>query len=281
MARANNQESVSCKIVPFMGSDVEILRARFVTQKFSKHFHEGYAVGFIESGAMKFKYRGSNLIAPKGSINLVVPGEVHDGHSADDEGWGYRMFYLSPELLMSAARELSAKHPVQPHFSKGVLDDSIFAQAIYDTHMSLGNSDVSNLEKETLLLRMLVNWIIRHGEDRLRCPDVGSEHRAVGLAREFMLDQHAEDVRLDDLAKLVDLSPFHFVRVFEKQLGITPHAFLMQARVNHSKKLITSSKRLADIAAECGFSDQSHLTRQFRRQFGITPGKYRKIVQNN
>ncbi|WP_291330042.1 AraC family transcriptional regulator [Desulfovibrio sp. UCD-KL4C] len=280
MANRKSNEAVSCKLLPFMGSGVEVLRAHYVTQTFSKHFHEGYAVGFIESGAMGFRYRGSNLLASKGSINLVVPGEIHDGHAASDEGWRYRMFYLPPEVLMSAARELGSK-PVQPYFSMGVLEDTELAAAIYEAHFILQQDEATVLEKETLLLRMLISWISRHGEVRTNCPGVGSEHRAVRLAREYMQDQPAENVGLEKLAGLGGLSPFHFVRVFEKHFGITPHAYLMQTRVNHAKNMLSRSMRIADIAAECGFADQSHLTRQFRRQFGLTPGQYRKIVQNN
>lgn len=280
MPARKTTETVTCRLLPFMGSTVEVLRARYVTQTFSKHFHEGYAVGFIESGAMGFRYRGSDVLAPKGSINLVVPGEIHDGHAASVEGWGYRMFYLPTEILMSAARELSAK-PVQPHFSMGVLEDKELAAAIYKAHFTLQQNEATLLEKEILLLKLLINWISRHGEDRSNCPQVGSEHRAVRLASEYMQDQSAENVGLEKLAGLGGLSPFHFVRVFEKHFGITPHAYLMQTRVNKAKKMLSCSMRLADIAAECGFADQSHLTRQFHRQFGLTPGHYRKIVQNN
>jgi len=242
--------------------------------------HEEYAVGVIENGAMGFRYRGADLVAARGAVNLVVPGEVHDGHAAADEGWAYRMFYLSPEILFRAAAEINVK-AVQPHFREGVIDDSLLAREIMQVHLTFSENSASILEKEILLLRLLINWISRHADDRKSWPDTGSEHRAVSLAREFMEECFAEDINLEQLAELGSLSHFYFVRVFEKELGITPYAYLMQTRVNRAKSMLSTSLRLADIAARCGFYDQSHLTRQFRNQFGITPGKYRNIIQNS
>ena len=86
---------------------------------------------------------------------------------------------------------------------------------------------------------------------------------------------------LAELARMAGLSPFHLVRVFEKRLGITPHAYLTQTRVERARQRLATGGRIADIAVDCGFSDQAHLTRLFKRQTGITPGKYRKIVQNS
>lgn len=280
MKHGKHEEIATYKVVPFIGGDVEMLRARYVTQHFSRHFHEEYAVGFIEQGAMGFRYRGADLVASRGTINLVVPGEAHDGHAATDTGWIYRMFYLPPEVVLRAAAELTP-NPSQPHFRKGVLEDADLARTILETHAALESGGATSLESQTRLLRLLVNWINRHGEERPGWPGIGNEHRAVRLAREYMRDNPAEDVSLEHLARLGNLSPFHFLRVFERDLGITPHAFLVQARVNRAKKLLAGPLRLADVAAECGFSDQSHLNRWFRRQFGITPGRYRNFVQNS
>lgn len=256
-----------------------MLRASYTNQNFSRHMHEDYAVGIIERGAMGFRYRGENLVASKGLINLVVPGESHDGHAFSEEGWTYRMFYLPPELMKNAAAEISPKS-FQPHFRAGILDDSQLANQIIQVHKILDEEKTSSLEKETLLLTLLINWITRHADSQRNIPPEGSEHRAVQIAREYIEDCYTDDSNLEQLSELGGLSPFHFIRVFEKHTGITPHAYLTQVRVNRAKTMLDSGLRLAEIAATCGFFDQSHLTRHFRRQFGITPGKYRNFIQN-
>lgn len=275
----NCAESSRVSTLPFLGG-VDMLRARFVTQTFSRHFHEGFAVGCIESGAMRFTYRGESVVAARGQVNLVVPGEVHDGHGADEDGWAYRMFYLRPEALMEAARALFA-HPGLPHFRPGVLDDPGLAECIARTHRRLESPDVSLIEKETRLLWLLAHWISRHADEPGAWPEDGREHGAVRRAREIIEDRFAEDLPLAELARLAGLSPFHLVRVFEKRVGVTPHAYLTQTRVERARQRLARGARIADTAAECGFSDQSHLTRLFKRQTGVTPGKYRKIVQNS
>lgn len=272
-------ESFALKKIHLLDHDVEVLRASYVSHNFSRHMHEDYALGVIEEGAMGFRYRGEDLVASSGLVNLVVPGEVHDGHSAADNGWTYSMFYLPPELLFAAAQE-SSNRPVQPHFRMGVLDDHDLAAQVRLVHKKIFSSS-SALENETMLLKLLVSWIFRHGDEKASCPEPGNEHRAVQLAREFMEDCFADEINLGQLSGLGGLSYYHFIRVFEREVGMTPHAYLMQARVNRSRSMLGSSMRLADIAACCGFCDQSHLTRSFRRQFGVTPGRYRTFIQNN
>jgi len=279
MPRLAPKESTSMTTLPFLGG-VDLLRARFVTQRFSKHFHEGFAVGCIEDGAMRFRYLGETVVAPKGQINLVVPGEAHDGHGADQEGWAYRMFYLRPEAMMEAAKALMAR-PNLPNFRTGVIDDPQLSACIGKTHRMLGSPDVSTIEKETRLLWLLTNWISRHADERGNWPKDGKEHQAVNRARDIIQARFDEDLSLTELALLAGLSPFHLVRVFERQLGVTPHGYLTQTRVERARGRLSGASRIADIAMECGFSDQAHLTRLFKRQTGITPGKYRKIVQNN
>ncbi|WP_316898631.1 AraC family transcriptional regulator [Pseudodesulfovibrio indicus] len=278
------RETSHVATLPLWGG-VDLLRARFVTQSFSKHFHEGFAVGCIESGAMRFRYRGESLVAARGQVNLVVPGEPHDGHGADRDGWAYRMFYLKPEALAAAAGELAARNRTTarglPHFRAGVLDDPALAARIRQTHRRLENPAVPLMEKESLLLDLLTGWIRRHADDRTGGVRAGREHRAVNLAREVIEARFAEDLPLFELARLAGLSPFHLVRVFELQLGVTPHAYLTQTRIERARRRLAGEDRLADIAMDCGFADQPHLTRLFKRQTGVTPGKYRKILQNS
>lgn len=265
--------------LPFMGG-VDMLRARFVTHSFSRHFHDGFAVGCIEDGAMRFRYMGETVVAPRGQVNLVVPGEAHDGHGATEEGWAYRMFYLRPEALLEAAAMLM-RRPNLPHFRTGVIDDPQLAACIGRTHRLLESPDTSAIEKETRLIWLLTDWISRHADERGSLPETGDEHRAVTRARDLIQSCYGEDMSLTELSREAGLSPFHLVRVFTGAVGVTPHGYLTQVRVERARERLAGDARMADIAAECGFSDQAHLTRLFKRQTGVTPGKYRKILQNN
>jgi AraC family transcriptional regulator len=104
------------------------------------------------------------------------------------------------------------------------------------------------------------------------------QSRAVGDAVAFIQHHYAEPISLDDIAAAAHLSPYHLARLFKQATGHTPHQYLIQVRANSARALLTSGageRSLADVATAVGFADQSHLTRHFKRQFGITPKRVR------
>ena len=258
---------------------VELLRAHYERHAFSRHSHDGYALGLIEDGALRFRYLHREHVAQRGDINLVVPGECHDGRAVDVTGWTYRMFYLSAQVLSDAANELGIGCAL-PDFAAGVLQDPELAQCIRAAHIRLLHPDAGKLEKESRLLHLLTSWIHRHAEQPGSASRPGLEPLAVRRAKDYLLANYAHNAGLADLAAAADMSPFHLLRVFARTTGQTPHEFLIQKRVDAAKELLRSSLPLARIAADCGFADQSHMTRLFRRQHGLTPGKYRNILLN-
>ncbi|GAB7081291.1 AraC family transcriptional regulator [Megalodesulfovibrio paquesii] len=258
---------------------VELLRARFRTQHFDRHVHDGYALGVIERGALQFWYLGRKMTASAGQVNLVVPGEPHDGHAADQEGWAYRMFYLAPEVVDTACGELSPRR-LRPHFDAGVLDDPALAAAVTGAHRIWASPQASALARQTVLLHVLTAWITRHAELRATLPRLGEERGAAIRALSLLRERYAEDLSLETLAAHAGLSPFHLVRVFKARYGLAPHAYLVQIRLARARRLLETSDRLADIAAATGFADQSHLTRLFKKRYGLTPGALRNFLQN-
>lgn len=87
----------------------------------------------------------------------------------------------------------------------------------------------------------------------------------------------AEDIALDDLAAAAGVSRFHFLRLFKNSLGMTPHRFVMDQRLAAARKLLAETdQQLADVAANTGFSSQSHLCTSMRRRLGVTPKQWRR-----
>jgi AraC family transcriptional regulator len=91
------------------------------------------------------------------------------------------------------------------------------------------------------------------------------------------IDAHlTENLQLATLAQLLDLSQFHFSRLFKQSLGISPYQYLIQQRVERAQQLLQGRDRaITDIALDCGFSSSSHLSKQFRQVTGMTPTAYR------
>lgn len=85
------------------------------------------------------------------------------------------------------------------------------------------------------------------------------------------------NILLSDLAELAGLSEFHFHRMFRQSIGIPPHKWLMQTRVERAKTLLTTLP-MSEVSAACGFSSQSHFVRSFKQQIGVTPGQYLRLM---
>ncbi|MGE4505254.1 MAG: AraC family ligand binding domain-containing protein [Desulfovibrionaceae bacterium] len=256
---------------------VELLRARFLGQRFARHFHEGYCLGVIESGALAFRYRGREVVAPAGSVNLAVPGEVHDGHAAGDEGWAYRMFYLDPAALAPLLKENDAP----PRFGPGVLHDPALARALARLHRELEAGGVGPLEGRTRFLGLMSAWMRRHAEHGPHEPAPTGQHPGLERVRAMLAERCHEELPLAELAAEAGLSPWHMARSFATHYGLPPHAYRNQERVRRAALALRSGASPAEAGAGAGFADQAHLTRWFRRLMGLTPARYRKDVQDS
>ena len=101
-----------------------------------------------------------------------------------------------------------------------------------------------------------------------------TEHAAVRRAQRHLQERWAETVTLTELAEHARLSPFELARTFRAQLGLPPHAYQLDLRIARARELLAAGDPAARTAAACGFCDQAHLTRVFRRAVGVTPGRY-------
>jgi AraC-like DNA-binding protein len=261
--------------------DLELLHAKYVTQSFPRHTHERYAIGIIEQGALGFFYRGENVVALPGNINLCIPGEVHTGHSASDEGWIYRMFYFNTTMLQNIASEVTGQPCRIPFFQSGVIADAYLAQQLCQLHLQLEKTTIPLLDLESALLELLAQMIIRYADDSPSMCRIGQEPHAVKQLKRYIKSHYAEDISLDNLAQITYLSRYYLIRIFREAVGIPPHAYLRQVRIKHAKELLACGQPIADVAIATGFTDQSHLTRWFKRLWGFTPGQYRNSVQDD
>jgi AraC family transcriptional regulator len=107
-------------------------------------------------------------------------------------------------------------------------------------------------------------------------PANGLSGERLGRVRDYIEAHLAERLSLDEIADVACLSPYHFSRSFKQAIGVGPHRYLVQRRIERAKALIRSTNHpLCWIAQEAGFTDQSHLISVFRREIGITPGRFR------
>ncbi|RYG62984.1 AraC family transcriptional regulator [bacterium] len=104
--------------------------------------------------------------------------------------------------------------------------------------------------------------------------------RAWRAVRDYIEDELDSDLSLNEMAEIAGLSPYHFARCFKETAGKTPHQYVISRRVERARQLLATSRlSLAQIALQCGFSDQSHLSRQFKRSLGVTPATLQSQFQ--
>lgn len=252
---------------------VELLQARYIEQRFSPHVHEGFVFTVIEGGAQRFRHRGAEHLAPVGSMVLINPDEVHTGSKAHDQGWWYRGFYPAPVQVDGVLDELGLERSGAPSFAMSVLQDADLHQAFGLLHRLL-ESDASALQQQTAWRETLLLLFQRHARVP-QAPAPGQEPRAVRQAKELLAASLAAPPSLEQLAAAVNLSPFHFARVFRRATGLPPHAWLQQRRLEQARALLRQGCMPLNVALQLGFADQSHLNRQFKQAYGVAPGEYR------
>jgi AraC-like DNA-binding protein len=260
--------------VSVLGS-FDIMRATYRNHSFPLHAHAEFALGVVESGANRLRYRGASHNVGAGQIVIVHPGEMHTGEAISEDGWSYRMLYPPPSVVDAAVAAGADRGPrVTPFFPSPVLDDPALARRLVRMHRALESSDCA-LESESRFVEAMCALVSRHAaRDGEGAPRIRAEPPAVRLAREFIEAHFTSVVRLSTLAELTGVSPFHLIRVFRASVGVPPYVYLAQLRMSHALSLLRQGRTLSQVAYLAGFSDQSHLTRQFKRAMGLPPGKY-------
>jgi AraC-like DNA-binding protein len=246
---------------------VELYHAHISRYAFEPHTHEAFGIGAIESGAERFRYRGTQHVAPTNAIVTMNPDEIHTGEAVGEEGWRYRMVYLDPDLLEQVT---GVRHW---WFRDVTRLDALRARQISSHIYALWHTD-DPLAQQGVLLDLIDTFrpLAQHAPQR---PEGAHRFERV---REYLHDNYMRSLTLDDLASVASLSPYHFQRQFKAHFHVTPHQMLMAIRLWRAKHFLTQGMPAADVAALTGLTDQSHLTRAFTLRYGITPVRYQKQV---
>ncbi len=259
---------------------LELLKACFQEQNFSKHTHEGYTVGVIETGAQQFYRTGGNHIAPQYSIILVNADQVHTGCAASQGGWSYRAIYPTPEQFFQADNNTGLCPEGAPYFPSAVVEDRAMAGLLRHCFSVLEHSD-NRLLRESLLISCLQTLVQRHSLTKDKSIMLSDAKPQLLRSKQLLDDAPELDISLTELASLAGISQYHFIRQFQRHFELSPHAYQIQARLRKAKQLIRHGDSLSDAAHGSGFHDQSHFHRHFKAAMGITPGRFAKQIRKN
>jgi AraC-like DNA-binding protein len=238
---------------------------------FGRHTHDQFGIGVILRGAQKSMSGRGVVEAQAGDVVSVNPGEVHDGLPLGDQGRAWQMLYFDPaalsalisDLTESRLSEAELSHPTMRNPVAAGIFRSLF-RAMVDPH-----GGVSEIERRENLLLLLARLI-----DSGRRPNMPAAPGAIVHAMSRIDDDPSASLSLAELSAISGLSQFQLVRSFSKATGLTPHAYLIQRRLQQARRMLVRGSPLADAALASGFADQSHMTRLFVRTYGMSPGRY-------
>jgi AraC-like DNA-binding protein len=251
---------------------VEALHARFVRHAYLPHSHPTWTVAVVHHGAARFELDATQQRAERGELFVLEPEAVHTGMAAVPEGWAYKVLYLDPALLHDwAQRDAPA-----PRAARWVVfRDPALRDSLLRMHGLLASGD-GGLELDEAVAGAIeaLRPHLRPGPPAVRNR---AEHAAVRRARAYLNEHWDQHVPLAELSSVAGLTRFELVRRFRHQTGLTPHAFQTNVRITRARAMLSRGEPIARVAAACGFADQPHLTRTFRRAVGVTPGRFAVI----
>lgn len=250
---------------------IELFQARLTRHAFSKHFHDTYTVGLNLSGQGQCFHQGTTHNNNPGTFNLLNPGEVHTGQVAQGH-WAFRNLYISAPLMASLMAQLEQPTAALPQLQGPNIQRPALS-ARFQRLFQVLNGPATLLTQQSLLIA-LVAQLPRHRNTPL--PQAAIEPKAIATVRAYIDAHYADNFSLETLSTTAGLSPYYLIRSFKKQMGLPPHAYQRQVRLLQAKRSLRTGRPLAAIAVDHGFYDQSHLTRCFKRAFGVTPGQYRQ-----
>lgn len=244
-------------------------------QSFARHTHEQFGIGVIERGAQHSLSGRGRVEAGPGDVITVNPREVHDGTPISDGGRCWRMLYIEQQLMAGIAEDLDASGRGVYEFSHPVIRDGHLADRFRRLFAAVtGMAATDALQREELLLGVLAAATQAGGVAR----EPPSFPPALLKARARIDDDPAAPVSLAELAGESGLSRFQLLRAFTRATGMTPHAYLVQRRIDLARRLIAAGSPLTDAALASGFADQSHMTRVFTRKYGLSPRSFANAI---
>jgi len=216
---------------------------------------------------------------PSNTLVVTQPGEVHHADATSAQNCTFRGLRVGTDLLEQVAIEVAGRKTALPFFPMPLVHDRDLNTQIIQVHQALEQS-ISQLEQQTLILDLLAQLILRSAEAPPCQAKLGEERQPVERVRTHIEDYYNQDISLEQLAQIANLSSFHLNRSFRKTFGMPPHAYQIQVRILQAKRLLRKERSLEQVAIETGFASQSHFGSHFKRLVCVTPRQYIQDSKN-
>ena len=238
-----------------------LVQSTFIDQSYPRHAHDGYSISLVLEGVHRFVVEGEVSEAGKGTVRVVHPFEVHETRMST---WMHMNLSIPTTQIEERAHWLGIETPV------------VFHRLIRDPHL---NDLISNLhnttdtaKNERLILALIDHLLLHHVHETPEAKRPTSPNPALQKARAY-LHAHADssEIDLDAVAREAHMSKYHFLRRFKQAFSRTPHQYLQNLRIDCVRTKLAQKISLAEAALSCGFYDQSHMIKTYKKFYGHTP----------
>ncbi|MDO7418673.1 AraC family transcriptional regulator [Acinetobacter baumannii] len=254
---------------------VETRRSCFGRTCYKSHSHPTFSIGAIDEGNSVFQ--SSFGTAQKISAGTLVIAPAHVEHSCNpmpNQAWSYQMLHLDLawlNQLYSEFQEQGLDLHIPQHKPLIIKDESLY-EAFTEMNETLFDAQKLIFEKEQALLHCLIHLLLPHFIlEEIQKPQY--------LYKDFLnlidvISSSEGFISLEELAQRVGLSRYAIIRLFKANVGLTPHAFQINLKINQAREQLKQGVPLAELAVNLGFSDQSHFHKAFKAHTGVTPRQF-------
>lgn len=250
---------------------IERVEAFFGGRAFEPHRHDTYAIGITTAGVQRFRYRGADRCCLPGQLHFLHPDETHDGRAGTDAGFGYRILYVAPALVQEALAGRSLPFVADP-VQRPAPQTAGLAELLRDIEEPM--DELARTAAAAIVADALAG---AGGADE---PAGAIDLAAVSAVREYLDAHPTAGTRAHLLERIGGSDRWTIARHFRAAFGTSPDRYRTMRRLAVARRAIAAGTPLAEAAAAAGFADQSHMTRQFTRAYGMTPGRWARATRS-
>lgn len=240
------------------------------------HIHEEwqFAVAGVASAISVGAFR--RYIARPSEVMVVHPYDAHSEHGMLGGPREWWVLHVAPSVIDRAYGDATRR---SPRFDRPVLQDSQSARTLGE----LLRASLDGYLIGTDFVNQTIDWLgalLRGHRVRPSAPATSNGAPApIERAREYLRAHATDPLLLSDLVSVAGVTTSHFVRSFSRRVGLPPRSYQTQLRLARARRLLAQGRPATWVAYECGFADQSHLSRRFKEFYGLTPGGYQAHYQ--
>lgn len=246
------------------------------TKHYKEHIHDTFSIGINLEDKSIYTNKDKKYNFDVGMIAVVNPNEVHSCNPIKETPNLYYMLYLDEKWCCGIQNLVCDEINTFKAFPENIIYDV----NLYNEFKSLCEnifSDIDYNEKED----ELINFFTKLFGKYLNKSTTKVEDPLFDKILDFLNENYKENISLEIVSEKFGLNPFYVIRLFKSNINMTPHAYLLNIKINRAKELLKKGESIVDTALECGFSDQSHFHRNFLKIVATTPKSYQDNFKVN